>query len=139
MIVKIYVSVKQGIKDNEDYVLTNRDIRLLRRLVRDYHFRRTEPDNMLSMWNSVVDGEMKYIRPFRYTSDFTINSIHIYEPCVMKELALPLLNKISETHEEYETVQRLISAVSRFETLDSDLIPDNSLIREFIRGGCFKY
>ena len=139
MIVKIYVSVKQGIKDNEDYVLTNRDIRLLRRLVRDYHFRRTEPDNMLSMWNSVVDGEMKYIRPFRYTSDFTINSIHIYEPCVMKELALPLLNKISETHEEYETVQRLISAVSRFETLDSDLIPDNSLIREFIGGGCFKY
>ena len=62
-----------------------------------------------------------------------------YEPCVMKELALPLLNKISETHEEYETVQRLISAVSRFETLDSDLIPDNSLIREFIGGGCFKY
>ncbi len=138
-VVKIYVSVKQGIKDNEDYVLTNRDIRLIRRLIRDSRFRKTDPEYMLSMWDTVVDGEMKYIRPFRYTSDFTINSIHIYEPCVMKETALPLLKKIGDNHEEYANVQRLISSLSRFETIDKGYVPDDSLIREFIGGGCYHY
>lgn len=138
-VLKIYVSVKQGIKDNEDYVLTNREIRFVRRIVRDYQFRKTDPNDMLSMWNSVVDGEKRYIRPYRYTSDFTVNSIHIYEPCVMKSMALTVLKKICPDHPEHAFVEHLITSLSRFEEVDTALIPENSLIREFLGGGCYSY
>ncbi|MDD6488186.1 MAG: AAA family ATPase, partial [Clostridia bacterium] len=138
-VVKVYVSVKQGIKSGEDYVLTNRDIRFLRRVVRDYSFRKVPPENMLEMWPVVCEGEVKYIRPYRYTSDFTVNSIHIYEPCIMKNTALELLQKIQKDNPSREYTDRLIQSLMRFESIDSSLIPENSLIREFIGGGCYIY
>ncbi len=138
-VVKVYTAVKQGIKDNEDYVLTNREIRFIRRIVRDYHFRKVDPAYMISMWNSVVDGEKKYIRPYRYTSDFTVNSIHIYEPCVLKNHAVPILDSISPSDPNYEFVRKVKSGLERFMTIDDSLVPANSLLREFIGGGCYSY
>ncbi len=138
-VMKIYVGVKQGIKDNEDYILTNREIRFIRRMVRDYHFRKVDPEYMISMWPSVVDGEKKYIRPYRYTSDFTINSIHIYEPCVMKNTALELLDQIGKHHPDYEFVNHLIDSLNQFKAICPEYVPENSLIREFIGGGCYSY
>ncbi len=139
LVSKLYVAVKQGIKNDEDYVLTNREIRFIRRLVRDYQFRKVEPKHMVSMWPLVVEGEKKYIRPYRYTGDFTVNSIHIYEPCIMKELALDLLYKIEEDAEERVFAEHLIHSLEKFESIDPSLIPKNSLIREFIGGGCYDY
>ncbi len=139
VVSKLYVAVKQGIKDNEEYVLTNREIRFIRRLVRDYHFRKVDPEYMVAMWNSVIEGEKKYIRPYRYTSDFTVNTIHIYEPCIMKEVAVKLLGEIGAYHSEYEFATHLIEALQRFESIDLSLIPKNSLIREFIGGGSYTY
>lgn len=138
-VMKIYVGVKQGIKNNEDYVLTNRELRFIRRLVRDYHFRKVEPEHMLSMWSSVVEGEKKYIRPYRYTSDFTINSIHIYEPCILKNTALKMLSRIGSDNPDHDFVCRLIESLNQFEDIDPKFVPENSLIREFIGGGCYSY
>ena len=136
---KIYISVKQGIKDLEKYVLTNREIRCIRRIVRDYKFRRVDPDKMLDMWDEVVEGEKKYIRPYRYTSDYTINSLHIYEPCIMKQSAIELLDKIDRHNPSRPEADRLIASLSRFETIDSSLIPKDSLMREFIGDGSYTY
>ena len=136
---KIYVSVKQGIKNNEDYVLTNREIRCIRRLVRDNSFREAPPEKLLEMWTDIVDGEKKYIRPYRYTSDFTVNSIHIYEPCIMKGFATRLLEQIDEKSDYYETAGHLIKSLSEFESIDTSLVPENSLMREFIGGGNYVY
>ncbi len=138
-VMKIYVSVKQGIKDNEDYVLTNRDIRFIRRFVRDYKYRKVEPEYMLSMWDTVVEGEKSYIRPFRYSGDFTINSLLIYEPCIMKKVALMLFDMISPLDPKYEYICKLRSSIERFVEIDDELIPNNSLLREFIGGGCYHY
>ena len=138
-ISKIYVSVKQGIKNGEDYVLTNREIRCIRRVVRDNSFREAPPEKLLDMWGEIVDGEKKYIRPYRYTSDFTVNSIHIYEPCIMKEPAIKLLGQVSEKSHCYETAQHLIKALSGFESIDDSFIPESSLMREFIGGGKYIY
>ncbi len=138
-ISKIYISVKQGIKDNEDYVLTNREIRCIRRMVRDYHFREVHPEHLLDMWQSIVDGEKKYIRPYRYTSDFTINSLHLYEPCLMKETAVPLLSQVERHSPYYDTACHLADSLQRFESLDAQLVPENSLMREFIGGGNYVY
>ncbi len=136
---KIYVSVKQGIKNGEDYVLTNREIRCIRRVVRDNNFRKAPPEKLLEMWGDIVDGEKRYIRPYRYTGDFTVNSIHIYEPCIMKEPAIKLLEQINEKSEYYETARHLIQSLSGFENIDTSLIPENSLMREFIGGGNYVY
>ncbi len=138
-VMKIYVSVKQGIKDNEDYVLTNRELRLIRRMIRDSRFRKTPVERTLDMWDTVIEGEMKYIRPYRYSSDFTINSVHIYEPSVMRNMAIDLLSKIEKGVAEYEFAKHLIESVSRFRSIDPALVPDNSLIREFIGDGCYSY
>ncbi len=138
-VTKIYVSVKQGIKNNEDYVLTHREIRCIRRVVRDYHFREAHPAYLLDMWSEIVDGEKKYIRPYRYTSDFTVNSIHIYEPCLMKEPAVRILEQVSPESAVYDTARHLIESLSRFESIDSSLVPQNSLLREFIGGGNYAY
>ena len=138
-ISKVYVSVKQGIKNGEDYVLTNREIRCIRRLVRDNSFREAPPEKLLGMWGEIIDGEKRYIRPYRYTSDFTVNSIHIYEPCLMKEPAIKLLEQINENSEYYETARHLIKSLSGFESIDEVLIPENSLMREFIGGGNYVY
>ena len=136
---RIYVSVKQGIKDNEDYVLDDRELRCIRRIVRDSKFRNTNAEHVLDMWDEVIDGEMKYIRPYRYTSDFTVNTIHIYEPCVLKKPALERLSLIDESSPLYPVASRLISSLERFEDIDESLIPKNSLIREFLGGGSYVY
>lgn len=136
---RIYVSVKQGIKNNEDYVLTNREIRCIRRVVRDNSFREAPPEKLLDMWGEIVDGEKKYIRPYRYTSDFTVNSIHIYEPCIMKEPAIKLLGHVDKESHCYDMAQHLIKSLSGFESIESDIIPENSLMREFIGGGKYIY
>ena len=138
-ISRIYVSVKQGIKNNEDYVLTNREIRCIRRVVRDNSFREAPPEKLLDMWGEIVDGEKKYIRPYRYTSDFTVNSIHIYEPCIMKEPAIKLLGQVDKESHCYDMAQHLIKSLSGFESIESDIIPENSLMREFIGGGKYIY
>lgn len=138
-ISKVYVSVKQGIKNGEDYVLTNREIRCIRRLIRDNSFREAPPEKLLGMWGDIVDGEKRYIRPYRYTSDFTVNSIHIYEPCIMKEPAIRLLQQVREESEHFETAKHLIEALSGFENIDTSLVPENSLMREFIGGGKYAY
>ena len=136
---KVYVSVKQGIKDNEDYVLTNREVRLIRRMIRDNSYRNARPEIIIDMWDDVVEGEMKNIRPYRYNSDFTLNTIHIYEPCIMKERALKLLSEVDPGTPEGKTAAHLISSLERFESIDPALVPANSLIREFIGGGSYVY
>ena len=136
---RIYVGVKQGIKDNENYVLTNRELRCIRRLVRDSRFRKASPEHVLDMWDEVIDGEHKYIRPYRYTSDFTVNTIHIYEPCILKKPAVELLSGVDASSSCYQDARKLIASLDRFESIDPCFVPDNSLIREFIGGGRYRY
>ncbi len=132
---RIYISVKQGVRDCTGEILGPNDIRLIRRVVRDYHFRQTSPVATLSMWPNVMRGEYRYIKPFRGGADITVNSFHAYELCVLKEPAVKLLSTVPEDSPEREKAERLINAVSCLETVDPALVPKNSMIREFIGGG----
>lgn len=138
-LVKMYISVKQGIKDNEKEIITARDIRLIRRLVRDSKFRNSSAENTFTMWAQVCRGEDMYIQPFKRTADFTINTLHIYEPCVMEQYVLPVLAQLKEDSKFYNHAQELIKKVRRFEDIKPDLIPINSLMREFIGEGKYEY
>ncbi len=135
--LKVYISVKQGIYDGEHELLHAHDLRLCRRMVRDMRFRGCSPENTLDLWPNVIDGENKYIQPYKRLADVTINSIHIYEPCVISQIALPLLQRVGHSSPHYEQAAELCAKLSRFESIPAQLVPYNSLLREFIGGGIY--
>lgn len=130
--VKLYVSVKQQIKDANGQVISPMDLRLVRRIVRDIQFRCTTPEHTISMWPQVVEGEDKYIRPYRISADYTVNSIHIYEPCVLRAMTIPLLREIAADSPHYKKARDLESRLMRFEPIDPALVPKDSMLREFL-------
>lgn len=132
--VKLYVSVKQQIKDANGEVISPMDLRLIRRIVRDIQFRSTTAEHTISMWPEVVAGEDRYIRPYRISADYTVNSIHIYEPCVLRTVAIPLLREIAADSPNYRKARDLESRLMRFEPVSADLVPENSMLREFLGG-----
>ncbi|MCI1956519.1 MAG: nucleoside kinase [Oscillospiraceae bacterium] len=131
---RIYISVKQGILDCGNEILGPNDIRLVRRIVRDYRFRKTDPDATLNMWPNVMRGERKYIKPFRRDADTTVNSFHDYELCVLKNQALALLHTVPENSLNRERADRLADALACLVPVDDALVPKTSMIREFIGG-----
>lgn len=130
--VKIYISVKQGIKEGSDEVISAHQIRFLRRLVRDYKFRSSTPERTFAMWPTVERGEKLYIEPYKRMATVTINSIHIYEVNAIADTAIKILGEVSPQSEYYEQAQEYINKLSLFKILDEALIPQNSMIREFI-------
>ena len=138
-LVKIYISVKQGIMDVDTEVLSAVDMRLIRRLVRDYQFRGSSAQRTMEMWTKVRIGERLYIDPHKHLADITINSLHVYEPCIMKELAIPILDTLNPEDSHYDKAQRLKQGLSRFAVIPLELVPESSLMREFSGGGMFSY
>lgn len=130
--LKLYVSVKQQIKDANGEVISPWDLRLVRRIVRDIQFRGSTAENTLGMWAQVVEGENRYIRPYRISADYTVNSIHIYEPCVLRTVAIPLLRAIAADDLHYKKARDLESRLMRFEPVDPALVPESSMLREFL-------
>ena len=74
----------------------------------------------------------KYIRPYRISADYTVNSIHIYEPCVLRTIAIPLLRDIAADSPHYRKARDLESRLMRFEPVSPELVPRNSMLREFL-------
>lgn len=132
---RIYISVKQGILDCRSEILGPNDVRLVRRIVRDYNFRQTSPDTTLNMWPNVMRGERKFIKPFRKDADTTINSFHDYELCVLKNQALTLLHTVPDNSPNHTVAQKLVSGLECLISVDAALVPKTSMIREFIGGG----
>lgn len=131
-VVRLYVSVKQQIKDANGEVLSPLDLRLIRRIVRDVQFRGTPAEGTLAMWQGVVAGEDKYIRPYRMSADYTVNSVHIYEPCVLRGAAIPLLREIEPDSVHYRKARALEAKLMRFEPINAELVPAGSMLREFL-------
>ena len=135
---KVYISDLTVL--NIDYYnrISTTDTRLIRRIVRDYQFRGYSALRTLQMWYSVNRGERKYIFPYQEEADCMFNSSIIYELAVLKKFAIPLLEEIDITHPEYSEARRLITMLKYFGDVNPDLIPNNSLLREFIGGSLFE-
>ena len=135
---KIYISpLNQLYIDNETKVSTL-DSRLLRRVVRDNRTRGHDVEKSLTMWDSVRAGEEKYIFPYENEADVMFNSGLLYEYAAIKPLAMPLLAQVDEASPNYDKVKRLKDFLARFESMTTEIIPLNSILREFVGGGCFK-
>lgn len=136
-VCKIYISVKQGIHDGKTELFGANEMRLVRRIVRDYNFRGAKPERTLEMWPNVMDGERKYIKPYRCDADYTINSLHAYETCVLVNQAIPILKEVPKDCEDYPISKKLIENLEKFTPINSEFVPKNSIIREFIGGGIY--
>lgn len=136
---KIYISNLTVL--NIDYFnrISTTDSRLIRRIVRDYKFRSYNAIHTLQIWNSVNRGEEQYIYPFQEEADSMFNTSLIYEFCVLKKFAVPLLESINSSYAEYSEARRLLEFLKYFETIDIENVPKNSLLREFIGESIFEY
>ena len=134
---KIYISCLTVL--NIDYYnrISTTDTRLIRRIVRDNQFRGYSAMHTLKMWPSVNKGEAKNIFAYQEEANVMFNSSLIYELSVLKNYALPLLKKITPKDIEYSEAKRLTSMLEYFESIPSELVPNNSLLREFIGGSIF--
>lgn len=138
-VFKVYVSALTTLKiDNHNWISTS-DNRLLRRIVRDYKYRRTTALESIRRWPSVRRGEEKWIFPFSENADATFNSSLIFELGVMKDYAMPLLRQVPRDNVAYSQAYRLMKLLGYFEPIPADQIPSTSLLREFLGGSSFSY
>ncbi len=129
---KLYISPKSEFELDGRVVLNSRNIRLIRRIVRDYHFRSSSAVNTLNMWKHVVTGEDVYIRPYRTTADFWIDSTYFYEPMIFHHDLLPILAEVPDDSPYSDRCKALGKILDLFYDLEKEVVPADSLLREFI-------
>lgn len=134
---KIYISALTQLNVDEHNRIPSTDGRLIRRMIRDARTRGTSALETIRRWPSVRRGEDKNIFPFQEEADAMFNSALIYELAVLKQYAEPLLFSIPRDSEEYLEAKRLLKFLDYFLGVGSENIPKNSILREFIGGGCF--
>lgn len=135
---KIYISALTQLNVDEHNRVATTDGRLIRRMARDYRTRGASAKRTLSMWESVRKGEEKNIFPFQEEADAMFNSAMAYELCILKPIVEPLLFSITEDDPEYQEAKRLLKFLAYFLPCQADNVPINSIMREFIGGGCFR-
>ena len=136
--LKIFVSALTPMSLDAFNRIHTTDLRMLRRMVRDSRFRSHDALDTIKMWPSVRRGEEKYIFPCQEEADIFFNTSLIYEPAILRKFAVPLLETVSpEDKMEYFTAHRLLRLLRLIEPLDEDMIPNNSILKEFIGGSAF--
>lgn len=134
---KIYISALTQLNIDEHNRIPTTDGRLIRRIVRDARTRGTSAKQTIAMWNSVRRGEEENIFPYQESADVMFNSALIYELAVLKLYAEPLLFSIGKDEPEYNEAKRLLKFLDYFLGVPGESIPSNSILREFVGGGCF--
>ncbi|MFA9380897.1 MAG: uridine kinase, partial [Acetanaerobacterium sp.] len=129
---RLYISVQGEYRCDGEVVLDHTKIRFIRRCVRDYTHRASSPENTAQMWTSVRDGEKRYISPYKRYADLTIDSLILYEPCILHQFINPMIERMDITGEYYPRFKKIHDVLERFAALDQRHIAADSLLREFI-------
>jgi uridine kinase len=129
---RIYVSALTQLNLDRHNRVSTTDTRLIRRIVRDARERGYSAHQTIQRWESVRRGEKRYIFPFQENADIMFNSALPYELCVLKPLVEPLLRQVPFGIPEYVEAKRLLAFLEWFLPEKNDLVPDNSILREFI-------
>ena len=138
LVFKLYISPMLPLNlDNHNRIPTSQ-LRLLRRIVRDYETRNASVQHTMSMWDSVRRGEERWIFPYQENADVIFNSSTLYELAVLKKHIYPLLAAVGPEEECYDSVRSLVKVLNFVKEADvDDEIPPTSLVREFIGGNTF--
>ena len=136
---KLYISARSDVKFNGKIVFKRSWFRLVRRTVRDYLFRGTDPAGTMAMWGNVCRGEKNNISPFKDQADYQFDSSLPYELPVLNPTATKLFSSVPEGIERFDELREVLPALQLFGVIDESLVPPDSLIREFIGGGIYDY
>lgn len=131
---KIYLSPFIPLNIDRHNYISTLDLRLIRRIIRDNRTRGHSIENTIKNWQSVRNGEEKYIFPFTHQADIIINTALPYELGVLKVFIDPLLLGVKNTSPYYEEAKRLVKFLRGFYPISSEYISKNSILREFIGG-----
>lgn len=135
-LLKLFVSVSTNINDGDERILSGRKLRFVRRMVRDSIYRGADAQRTLGMWENVLHAEDIYLYPYKETADVAFDTFHSFEPSVMTSFVKKLItNELAESKPYAKTVLDALSVVAE---IDPHLVPENSLIKEFIPGGIYE-
>ncbi|NDJ75193.1 MAG: nucleoside kinase [Chloroflexi bacterium] len=135
---RIYVSALTQLNIDRHNRVPTTDVRLTRRIVRDARRRGYSALETLSRWESVRRGEKRNIFPYQENADIMFNSALLYELAVLRPLAEPLLLQIEPRQPHYVEARRLLSILSWLKPMEAKVVPDNSLLREFVGGSILR-
>ena len=135
---RIYISALTQLNLDRHNRVSTTDTRLLRRIVRDARERGYTATQTISRWESVRRGEAKYIFPNQENADVMFNSALVYEMAALKPLAEPLIRQVQHGTPEYIEAKRLLAFLEWFVPLDLNLVPETSIMREFLGGSILK-
>ncbi len=128
---RVYVSVRTRLEHGGELLHPSK-IRLMRRLIRDKLYRGRSITETMDFFRSVERGENLYIMPYKHRANFDIDTFIEYEPMVYRDILLGDLEKAAESYENYAQYADIEKILRALEPVSPDIVPDNSLIREFI-------
>ena len=134
---KLYISARSDVEYQGRMVFKRTWFRLVRRMVRDYKFRGSDPQDTMSMWANVRRGELNYISPFKDKANFRFDTTFAYELPVFNSTATELFRSVPEGIERFEELRRVLPALQMFGHIPEEEVAPDALIREFIGGGIY--
>ena len=138
----VYVAPRTRILTNNDRVVRPEQLRVARRLIRDYNTRGHSLRETVERAESVNRGEVNYIKPYKSNAAIHIDSFHDYEPCILTKCLGEIPNIREELTAEYlqaHDLTDLIDVVNTVPPLHTPFVPRNSIVREFVGGSCYEY
>ncbi len=136
---KLYISARSDVLFEGKVVFKRTWFRLVRRMVRDYKFRGSDPAETMAMWANVRRGEKLNISPFKEKADLQLDTSLPYEPAVFNATATELFRSVPEGIERFEELRAVLPAIQLFGHIEEKYVADDSLLREFIGGGIYEY
>lgn len=136
---RIFINVENQLKVDGKPLFDGRELRLFRRLIRDFKFRGADAQLTFTLWENVLKGEIKNIHPFEDRADFKLNSMFEYEPCAAKRQVLEVLSGLDKDSEYVSVAKKLVRKLEKVPHIYEKLVPMNSLMQEFLGGDFFKY
>ena len=136
--LKIYISPFTPIGLDRHNHISTTDLRLLRRMVRDYKTRGYSAQHTLDSWIGMRDSEEMYVYPHQMEADVILNTSLAYEIGVLRTYAEPLLYSISKVSPNYEEAIRILNFLKCFVSIPSEYVPHTSVLREFIGNSYFE-
>lgn len=136
---KLYISARSDVEFEGKIIFKRTWFRLVRRTVRDYNFRGSDPAETMGMWANVRRGEKAYISPYKDKADLRFDTSLPYELAVFNRTATELFRSVPEGIERFEELRAVLPALQLFGSIDEKYVAEDSLIREFIGGGIYEY
>ncbi len=129
--IGIYIAPQSDLRVG-DQILTPNEIRLLRRLVRDSHFRGTPPEKTFTLWTGVRQNEERNIFPYEKDCQYRVDSTMPYELGILKPFLFDILPTVSADHPNREQAEAILKQLEPVTPISDTLLPPDSLYQEFV-------